>query len=76
MISALFKGIGKLIGGIFKLIWWIMKIIFMIIILICDHILGIFAGAFMGAGKGLSGLFGMGMRSFALGLASKTTKLK
>ncbi len=50
----------------------IIKYLFAIIIFIIDHVAGFFAGAVLGLGKGLSGLFGMGLRSFGVSLLKKT----
>jgi len=80
-MGALFRGIGKLIGWIFKLIFYIIKAIlglmaFVILMIIDNLLIGAIGGFFLGLWKGGSGLFGMGMRSFALSLASKTTKLQ
>ena len=77
MISSLFKGIFNLIGSILKgivlLVWIIIKVIlFILFIVVLDHIIcGLLGGAVMGLFKGGSGLFNMGLRSFALGLFAK-----
>lgn len=59
---------------IFRFIGFIFKLIFASIIFIIDHILGIIVGMFMGLGKGASGMTGMGLRSFAIGLLSPKKK--
>lgn len=61
-----------LIAGVFKLPILFLKIILAICIFCIDHVIGILAGAVLGLGKGLSGLFNMGLRSFAVGLLKKT----
>jgi len=77
MISAFFKAIGKFVRGISKFIIMLAKLVGALIILTVDHIiLGMIGGAATGLVKGGSGLFGMGMRSFALSLASKTVNMK
>ncbi len=57
---------------ILKIPLLIIKYLLAIIIFILDHIAGLFAGAVLGLGKGLSGLFGMGLRSFGVSLLKKT----
>ena len=49
----------------------IIKFLIAILIFAIDHIAGFFAGAALGLCKGLSGLFGMGLRSFGVSLLKK-----
>lgn len=54
-----------------KTLLLLVKIILAIVNFIVDPLVRIVAGAFLGLGKGLSGLFGMGLRSFAVKLIRK-----
>ena len=58
-------------GKILKIPLLIAKFLLAILVFIVDHIAGFFAGAALGVGKGLSGLFGMGLRSFGVSLLKK-----
>lgn len=56
---------------ILKIPVFIIKVLFALLIFMVDHIAGFFAGAALGLAKGLSGLFGMGLRSFGVSLLKK-----
>lgn len=58
-------------GTIFRIPLSIIKSVLALCIFAVDHLLGAIAGIFVGSVKGLSGLFGMGLRSFAVGLLGK-----
>ena len=62
-----------MVGTILTIPLFILKSILALCIFVMDHLLGIIAGVFLGLGKGLSGLFGMGLRSFAVSLFRKKT---
>lgn len=58
-------------GTILRIPLLIVKYVLALCIFLVDHIFGGIAGVFLGLAKGLSGLFGMGLRSFAVTLLGK-----
>ena len=58
-------------GTILRIPFIIVKSILALCIFLLDHLIGAIAGIFVGLAKGLSGLFGMGLRSFAVSLLGK-----
>jgi len=62
----------SIVTGLIAIIVFVLRVIIALCIFIIDHLFGMIAGAFLGLFKGLSGLFGMGLRSFAVSLVKKT----
>ena len=52
----------------FKAVLFLLKVVMVLVIFTIDHLLGAVAGVFVGLFKGLSGLFGLGIRGFARGI--------